>query len=649
MPAIRSACVLLSLTSITFGQLPRTHQVAAPPDDISSGVVAWPDPAAAATRSRSSLTEVDFELRDGSWSFEAPVHVAADEPFTLLPVGTHHDEWHIALRQPGGNWVSVNSLVTEGRATIVGGEMPGDGGAIWIEATQIRPLESAVAGEWRMRISAPKTRGERPPAGRIFVAGSGSLRLVSHLTTYRLVSDRAVGIAAYLVDSDMPSEQPLVGVAEEARLTVESAWGRQDVVMLDDGRHDDGAAGDGRFGAFLPRGLSGDVRAIATLRGRAADGQVVALSGQHAFPMLEPALSLTGQVSTRVVDDHSLVLDVDMQSFRDLDRLQISGEVWGRDSSGSSVPVAWLSRIVSPTYTPLDGHGSLSLSLDGRWLSRAGTTDGLELRELRVQDPDTHVIFDLLDSVPLEALALPSSAFAAPPRISRDMLMGPSSRATAPSADPRTLPLGGSLMLVHGYCSGGSVWPDADFDEPKLEFLDPNQNRSHDQFAQLMLATGSSVPSFGVVAHSQGGAAALHLYTYYSSGLDGAQGPRRIQSVATPYQGTPLADLGGFACGVNFDLSVSGAAMWLAGIPSWARDDVYYWTTVDAGSACNFLANLFLDFTDNDGTTERVRGQLPGAHNQGHIPGWCHTTGMTFPANYTDSALNAVRNTMASR
>jgi hypothetical protein len=142
--------------------------------------------------------------------------------------------------------------------------------------------------------------------------------------------------------------------------------------------------------------------------------------------------------------------------------------------------------------------------------------------------------------------------------------------------------------------------------------------------------------------------AALHLRTYYQSGLDHASGGRRIQSVGTPYQGTPLANLGFILCGNNADLSPTGAAAWLAGIPSWARAEVHYWTTSNAGSVCDGLTNFFLS-SPNDGVIEQVRGQLPGAVNMGHVLGWCHTTGMSEPAQYTDSSRNLEMDALASR
>jgi hypothetical protein len=329
------------------------------------------------------------------------------------------------------------------------------------------------------------------------------------------------------------------------------------------------------------------------------------------------------------------------------------------------VPVAWLSHIGMPLETW--GTTSLELHLDGRWLARAGTSGPLELRRVRVQDPDSHVLFDELASLPLPAGALPPSAAGPPGPITSEMLMGP----PAPGSPPVTVlpgaldasggflgsllqaalvhfPWSRAVLLSHGYCSSGNIWPAADFTPPKIVFLDPNANRTNDEFAQLLAQAGAGKNAFGLVGHSQGGNAALHLLTYYQSGLDYAIGPRRIQSVASPYQGTPLASLGSFACGVNDDMTTSGAPLWLAGIPSWARKEVYYWTTQNSGSACNFFTNLILS-SPNDGTIEMVKGQLPGAHSMGHKLGWCHTTGMSNPASYTDHVRNAEMNAQAAR
>ena len=82
------------------------------------------------------------------------------------------------------------------------------------------------------------------------------------------------------------------------------------------------------------------------------------------------------------------------------------------------------------------------------------------------------------------------------------------------------------LVLSHGYCSGGNpwlrtkeIWTDAYF------FEDPNQSRSHDKFAQLIVefAESQGLTSFSIIGHSQGGFAALHTHNYYWSGVDNAR------------------------------------------------------------------------------------------------------------------------------
>jgi hypothetical protein len=46
---------------------------------------------------------------------------------------------------------------------------------------------------------------------------------------------------------------------------------------------------------------------------------------------------------------------------------------------------------------------------------------------------------------------------------------------------------------------------------------------------------------------------------------------------------------------------------------------------------------------------ETFRGDLPGGNPVGDIPGWCHTTGMNWPACYTDHVRNQEMNSLAAR
>jgi pimeloyl-ACP methyl ester carboxylesterase len=177
----------------------------------------------------------------------------------------------------------------------------------------------------------------------------------------------------------------------------------------------------------------------------------------------------------------------------------------------------------------------------------------------------------------------------------------------------------------------------------------------------LLAQFGSQWNSFGTVAHSQGGMAALHLYSYYWSGLDNASGGLVMQSLGTPYQGNNLsgilATMGswfGVGCGSNSDMTYDGAKAWLAGIPSSARALVNYYTTSFAKTRwykndyCNAASDLVLDDPE-DGMVEQVNAQLTGGVNRGHTTGQCHTTGMRDPAQYLDASRNATMNANAAR
>jgi hypothetical protein len=322
-------------------------------------------------------------------------------------------------------------------------------------------------------------------------------------------------------------------------------------------------------------------------------------------------------------------------------------EVWGTGPTGEAVPVAWVGGMVEPKA------GRVALGLDERWVVRAGAGAPFSMHNLRLEHPDHSVTVAEADALPLSLPAVRTKARASDIVVDERMTMGPRPAALAAKG------VGSRLLLVHGYCSGG-VWPTAQFSSAST-FLDANQNRSHDQFARLILSFGNTWNSYGIVAHSQGGAAALHLYNYYWSGLDNAVGPRLIQSVGTPYRGTNLAGilatLGswfGVGCGTNSNLSYSGASSWLAGIPTSSRAKVHYYTTAFRSTNwwtndyCNFATDLVLSDPE-DGTTEQAYGQLSGGNNRGHVTGQCHTAGMRDPAQYLDSSRNATMNANAAR
>jgi hypothetical protein len=412
---------------------------------------------------------------------------------------------------------------------------------------------------------------------------------------------------------------------------------------------------------FIPR-EAGEYTAQITLRGVSAEGSQYVRTSEHVFQVLGDNVKLGAAASTALVDDTRLRLSLPAPGLTVGRKVVAYAEVWSRDENGEAVPVTWLGGMALAGGRKT--RATVDLILDTRWLSRAGTTGAYELRNVRLQDADYFVTLAEAGAMALEINSLPDAARMSATEITDEMRMGKrpdtfDANATV-AADSLTAQLvGGKVMLIHGYCAGGNPFPVSQFSDYAV-FHDPNQSRTHDQFANLIRNYGAQFPSFGAVAHSQGGAASLHLYTYYWSGLDYATGNRLIQTVGTPYQGTALAGnlavLGqvfGAGCGGNTDLTYSGAASWLAGIPSWARAKVHYSTTSFTDvwyryDYCSLATDLFLGDPE-DGVTERAYGQLPGGNNRGHKTGWCHTSGMRDPAQTSDSARNADMNANAAR
>ncbi len=607
------------------------RQVAAPASDLLDGTLRLPDPGEGAVRSHAAIFWLEWE-RSGEDLWTAGARL----PVTSGALG-------LAVQAFDASSFEIECLVDGGAAPVRARRdqlLPAELGG---QDVQRLDLDVASAGLASIQLIA--RGGDVPAPAVLVVRDAADLVASAHVDTHALLADRGFHLVAQVEREGAP-----VRGVQRVTAEVEGPGFDAQLELRDDGLSGDGAAGDGRFGARMPAGLSGRYAASIALEGRSG-GAGFLRTTRVTFLVAEPLLELTGTASSTVEDARRLRLDIDADGLGDARRVQVSAEVWAHDELGRARPMAWLSRIDAPRVSSAaPDRWTLPLWLDAGWFSATGLRPPLELRAVRVQDPDHLGVLASADRLAVPPGPLPPSAGRVTTTTSRlaGFTIGGSVPLTPGDDRAAVIPNPG-LMLSHGYCSGGSPWPNGDFSAPKREFSDPNRNRSHDQFASRLAAQAAGYTSFGVIGHSQGGNAALHLLTYYQSPLDRALGPRRIQSLGAPYSGTPLASLGFFACGVNDNLTPSGGSTWLAGIPTWARREVYYYTTANSGFfACQFLTALLLS-NPEDGTTEREAGQLAGGNNMGHVTGWCHTTAMSQPAQYRDGARNAILDALAAR
>lgn len=623
---------------------PIAKQLSGSPSDFASMRAA--DPTDATIHSKSALIAIELsQQKDGRLSWQGRLPVENGEARFLLFSGQMADAWQADLTSPSGGMAkSAADLARSVKRTQFGMQQaafPAD----------LYSLEGVESGSWNLKINAAAGASKR---GFLLIEGNASTELASHQTHSRQLVGERIGLAARLTATDA-SDKVLMGDAaghiERAELRVTYPDGRVAVnAMFDDGAHDDGSAGDGVFGGDFFAASAGDFLAQVVVSGVDRSGQAFIRTAEHPIPVVDASIALAGDVAVAVASAAGgtrLQIELPVVAEKADQHFRAYAEVWGTDKSGSPIAVAWVGGMVTPS------DGALSLGFDERWVAMAGAVAPFELRNLRIEDPNNFVTLASSKRLAVNLPTLRVKAGATGIKIDETMQMGPRPRGAQHKG------VGKRLLLVHGYCSGG-VWPASQFTTAS-SFLDANQNRSHDQFARLIQTFGNTWNSYGIVAHSQGGAAALHLYNYYWSGLDNATGSRLIQSVGTPYKGTNLsgilASVGsvfGVGCGTNNDLTYSGASNWLAGIPTASRAKVSYYTTAFrttnwwTNDYCNFATDLVLSDPE-DGTTEQTNGQLSGGLNRGHTTGQCHTAGMRDPAQFLDSGRNSVMNSNAAR
>lgn len=636
-----AASLLFVVTGVTAKSTSHSKHLAGPAEEIE--LMQKANPEANAIISKHSMLPVEFERdQNGHWVWQKNILVDGDNPKVLL-LGAERADWQLSIKSHQDKSLSQNLPFTQHKTTFgMGSEQ--------FPATQF-DLENMASGEYQLGVKADSKR-----EGFILVSSDSPYRLKSYTSRHGGLLGEPVAINASAFNSAFSVVKSDLQLMEQAFIRITAPDGvLAEKYMFDDGMASDKSAFDGEFSAAFVPNQVGIYQVQVVAQGITPEGQPFMRTVEHLIPVIQSDLiinakSVTGSYSA----PHKIDLALPVSSELKRDRFRIKAEVWGTktDQSGSEpAAVSWLSTIAEIKA------GELMLQLDDRWLLSAGVSAPYTLKNISIEDVDHFITVLETGSLPLNLPVVTEKSRADyDGGLYESMLKG----ERPAELDNQDKAAGGKVMLVHGYCSDGS-WRGVEYQfYNHTNFLDLNKNRSHDTFARLIDAYGDNFPSFGIVAHSQGGAAALHLYSYYWSGLDNAGPGRLIQSVGTPYQGTPLAgaiaalgEIFGVRCGANSNLTVSGGAAWLSGIPTWARNKVNYYTTSFTDKwwrydYCNLASDVILSDPD-DGVIEKSRGQVSGAINRGHTTGQCHVTGMRDMAQTRDSGRNAVMNSNAAR
>jgi len=635
-----TASVIMSSALWAKTNSPVAKNLAGPAEEIE--LMQLPDPASTAILSKHAMLKIGMPVHnDGQSVWQKNILIDGENPKVLL-FSPDRQDWDLTVRKAGTRNNSFDQDIhfqqTETQFGMAREQFP---------ATQF-DLANLAGGRYQFNISSKSTQATE---GYILVSSDSPYQLSSYTTApgYLVGQPVVINARAQISDQAFSVVKSDLGLIQSSYLSITSPDGvASELSMFDDGLELDKAASDGTFNGSFVADQPGLYQVQVVVQGMTPEGKPFFRTAEHVVPVVERQLELSAKHASGVYTaTNKIELSIPVEASNDEGRYRVFAEVWSQNK-GQESAVSWLSTISDVSA------GQLTLQLDDRWLMKHDLQGSFVLKNIRVEELDYYINVLSADQLRLDLPNVSEQAKSAfDGQLTQSMLMGDRPQRQANKA-------GGKLMLVHGYCSGDAWGPVQSQFSNSVKFTDFNQNRSHDQFARLIDSYGDNFPSFGVVAHSQGGAASLHLYTYYWSGLDYADPGRLIQSVGTPYQGTPLAgnlaligDIFGVGCGYNGNLTTSGASAWLSGIPTWARSKVNYYTTSFTDKwwrydYCNIASDLVLSDPE-DGTTEKSRGQLSGASNRGHKTGQCHTTGMRDMAQTRDSGRNGTMSANAAR
>jgi len=668
-------CLGVVLCKIATPAAELRKQLAGPPTEFNT--MAIPDTEAASLRADSTFLPFTLRSSRGSLTWTSDYPVDTPEQITVTVLSPHKEQLQFWLRAPNEEvYHKVDQSLFDGPLSMgksyYSSSFGIDGAAV--------PAYSYVfynppTGYWGIIINSTSTLPANGPHGYLLLDNLSNYKILSKLNSYVLEAGEQAGVTVQLIQENpnqlsaadsLPTYTTVKDVITVAKLTVKLPSGQETTVPLhDDGLLNDLSANDGIYTASIPTTASGNYVFQPILEG-VLNHQPFARSVSHLVGVSDSTVRLGSSATYRYSKDKSIIyFDIAVSgSSSSSEPLLAYAQVWGQSAtkSSESVPIAWVESIVDVN------SNTITLQLNHNWVVLAKAVPFFTLKTITLQDKEINTIIstsasiivkqseeasEVLDTDYLYKVVAPTVTS----EITEAMKYGPRPAQYTYANSSIAAVANSGLVLVHGYCSG-EVWDINQFTNAYL-FTDYKASRSQDQFALLIKKFAeetSKLNSYGVVAHSQGGLASVHLKAYYWSGLDNAKGNRVIQSVGSPYRGCSLAgnlaDFGGLfgiGCSSNNDLAPNGAQVWLSKTPKDAQEKVFYYTTQYDDSwflapACVTASGMVL-YSPNDGTCEIKYSTLDKAGtNMGTTKKFCHTDGMNYPPQTKDANRNAIMN-----
>ena len=470
-----------------------------------------------------------LEYSGQKWTHNFPVDHC--DIFGITMFAYNPESFTLKFLSPSGHEVSANGVYDENVGY----------GEVDLQPCRTFLFEKPVpsVGTWSIIVTVNSSTSF--PVAAMFFASfyPSDLILQAFVPAENLIVGQYINIMTLLpttVGSEMTSNLTRhVTAFEEATTMIYLPDGSEETLKLREGlsrtmmninKRDTNAADF--YGSFKATS-AGTYRILVQVDGQLSDGTNFIRSLWYAFTVVHPSIEITGRVegslyTHKVSKRVKIRFNIGVNWDGSDSPYRAFAQVWATREDYGEVPVAWISGLVEVQSRDacLTRCQYIEMELDIYWLELANAKHPLTLKSVTLDETKTYITLSKSDAVEViaedELMNWSPSLKAEDIEIDWEMKEGYNPYRVKKEDNTNEF---GQLLLLHGYCAGynGFLLPYFDND---LLYTDYGQNRFINEYAESVidfLADNDST-RFSVVGHSQGGMVALHLYTYYHTGLD---------------------------------------------------------------------------------------------------------------------------------
>ena len=323
---------------------------------------------------------------------------------------------------------------------------------------------------------------------------------------------------------------PLPNMLQNATMTVTYPNGKEEVHVMYKEKT------PGMMGGKFRPPMAGNYTVQLEVTGMDKEsGYEFARSLSSTLSIAAPSLNVTGSIFSDlfyhpVTGNEIILIQVGVKwDPQSRDTYRGYAEVYGTGKDGESVPVAWVGGLLQVKQASSSSF-MLQFELDSRWLVLANATFPLALHNLTFEEIDGFIEVVKVQQFLKVSARSPLIAQWRPMMKASDVDITYEMRnGYSPYRDRNYLSnarkSASAIVLVHGFCAIRPPFPSEQFRNPAV-FKDLLKSRTIHEFAKRIynFTVSHGLQRFSIVAHSQGGMAALHMLAYFYTPLDGMVG-----------------------------------------------------------------------------------------------------------------------------